>query len=151
MIEIRLLPFKKLYEDPNFANLIIEYTEESELKELAPIKINVDLYEHMNQLGVLHVIAAFDDNHMLGFAIITVSPNLHYSKKIAATESFFVGKNYRKSGAGMRLLAAIEEKSKELGATCIFVSAPSNSKLQEVMDKHKGYRETNRIFLKSLT
>jgi molybdenum cofactor biosynthesis enzyme MoaA len=89
MIEIRSLPFKKLYEDPNFANLIIEYTEESELKELAPIKINVDLYEHMNQLGVLHVIAAFDDNHMLGFAIITVSPNLHYSKKIAATESCF--------------------------------------------------------------
>lgn len=151
MIEIRSLPFKELYEDPNFANLIVEYIGESELKELAPIKIDVDLYERMNQLGVLHVMAAFDNKSMLGFAIITVSPNLHYSKKIAATESFFVGKDHRKSGAGMRLLAAIEEKGKELGATCIFLSAPVNSKLQEVMDKHKGYRETNRIFLKSLT
>ncbi len=151
MIQIRSLPFKELYEYPNFANLIVEYIEESELKELAPIKIDVELYEKMNQLGVLHVMAAFNNKNLLGFATITVSPNLHYSKKIAATESFFVGKDHRKSGAGMRLLAAIEEKSRDLGATCIFISSPTDSKLYEVMDKHKGYRETNRIFLKSLT
>jgi GNAT superfamily N-acetyltransferase len=71
----------------------------------------------------------------------------HYGVAIAVTESFFVGKEYRKSGAGLKLLRAAEAHAE--GAPGLLVSAPVGGTLAEVLP-HLGYRETNRVFFKEL-
>ena len=117
---------------------------------MLPIKTDVDLYIKLNELKKMITLAAYDDDVLIGYANFLLSPNLHYSKLTAVTESFFIKEDYRKTGAGMALLKEMEKLAKENGAVAFMVTAPSNSKLSVVMEKNKAYKETNKVFFKSL-
>ena len=67
---------------------------------------------------------------------------------VATTERFFV-KAHRKTGAGLRLLRAAEEKARALGSPGLLVTAPFEGDLFQVLPR-VGYQETNRVFFKSL-
>lgn len=151
MLEIKNISFKEFYGNPMFAIIVDEYGRESEIDEMAPANKDIPLYEKLNNLGALHVFCAFWNKELVGYGIVMISPNLHYSKKLAVTESFFVRQDYRKKGAGIALLAAMEKKSIDEGAICLCVSTPTEGKLFDVMRRKKGYRQTNSIFLKKLT
>ena len=73
----------------------------------------------------------------------------HYSVKMAVTESFFVAKAYRKSGAGLKLLHAAETYAKEIGCAGILVNAPFEKTLMDVLPR-VGYQETHRVFFKNV-
>jgi GNAT superfamily N-acetyltransferase len=150
MITVKKVSFIEFHSLPEFKNIILEYTSESALEDMPPINPNIDLYIKLNEAGVLNTIVAFEDNYLIGFANLLMSPNLHYSKTIAVTESFFVRENYRKTGAGIFLLKEMENIAKENGAVAFMVSAPTDSKLSSVMDKNKAYKETNKVFFRSL-
>ena len=65
----------------------------------------------------------------------------------AITESFFVAKVHRDSGAGLKLLRAAEQKARALGSPGLLVSAPFGGTLVQVLPR-AGYTETNRVFFK---
>ena len=150
MLVIKRIDYQELNKTNGFDSVIEEYTAESAVKEMLPVQTNLDLYIKLSESGVMVTLGVFDDDVVVGYANFLLSPNLHYSKITGVTESFFVKKNYRHTGAGKTLLKEMENIAKEKGAVAFLVSAPTGSKLSHVMEKSKSYRETNKVFFKSL-
>jgi GNAT superfamily N-acetyltransferase len=150
MITIKEVPYSELDCLPEFQSMYQEYALESGIEEMLPAKTNLNVYVTLSESGALTTLVAYDDELLVGYANFIMTPNLHYSKTIAVTESFFVKADYRKTGAGMFLLKEMERLAKENSAVAFLVSAPTGSKLSDVMGKSKSYRETNKVFFKSL-
>jgi GNAT superfamily N-acetyltransferase len=150
MITIKKIDYCVLNKLPGFDSVREEYMLETAIKEMLPIEENLDLYGKLNEHGSMITLGVFDDDFVVGYANLLLSPNLHYSKTTASTESFFVKSNYRNTGAGKKLLKEMELIAKENGAVAFMVSAPTNSKLSVVMNKSKSYQEVYKSFFKSL-
>lgn len=150
MTTIRRITFNELCGDPEFQKLVDEYADESAIKGMPEKNPDSNAYQTMERLGMQHFFAAYDDETLVGFVTVLVTPVPHYSCKMGSTESFFVAKEYRKTGLGLRLLREAEACAIEHGAAGFFVSAPSGGRLADVMPRIKGYRETNRVFFRSL-
>jgi len=97
---------------------------------------------------MFQTIGAFLGDKLVGFVAVLTPIVPHYGVVIAVTESLFVGKVYRRTGAGLKLLRAAEMHSIDAGSPMLTVSAPSGGVLAEVLPR-LGYRETNRSFVKS--
>jgi GNAT superfamily N-acetyltransferase len=125
-----------------------EYAAESAVKGMPHPFAKADAYKHLENTNSIYVIGAFLEEVFIGY-IIMLSPILpHYSVRVAVVESYFVAKEYRKTGAGLRLLHEAERQAQEVGAFGAFVSAPFGGNLAEVLP-HLGYDETSRIFFRS--
>ncbi len=135
----------------NIQEILDEYAAESSpsIKGLPRPMAKVDTYKHLESMNAIHIIGAFSDAVLIGYIIIIAPIMPHYSIRIAVSESFFVLKEHRKTGAGLKLLRAAEEWAKEQGACGILVSAPTDGDLAEVLPR-TGYTETNRVFFRSL-
>jgi hypothetical protein len=134
---------------PNLASLLSEYGGESAIPELGPVNPQFPLYKAMEANGSVRMIGAFQGAEIVGFVALLVSVLPHFGVVVGTTESYFVASADRKSGAGLGLLHAAEDMARELGALGFFVSAPVGSRLERVM-RGIGYRETNRVFFRSL-
>lgn len=149
MISIRRSRFAELESAANFAEQTAEYAAESAIEGLPPPAAHFQTYRMMEAAGAMHVLGAYRGADLIGFIILLVSMNPHYGLPLAVTESFFVAHIDRKSGAGLKLLRAAEDLAAKLGAQGLLVSAPAGGRLADVMPG-AGYRETNRVFFRSL-
>lgn len=111
--------------------------------------IQFDVYQAMEQAGILKVAGAWCGDRLIGFIAATITTMPNYGVLAAAVNAFFVAKAYRETGAGLRLLKQIEGDAQQSGATAILVGAPSEGRLSSVLPR-SGYAETNRMFLKVL-
>ena len=145
-MDIRAVTCKELFAEPSFSALLQEYAEECALDGL-PVTVSEDIYYKMEESGLIALIAAFDDDKLLGFVSVLVTVLPKYSLPVASTESFFVSAKYRRTGAGLRLLRAAEKLAVAKGAVGMLVSAPSGSRLAEVAPR-SGYEESNRVFFR---
>lgn len=146
---IRECTISELENAPNIAHVLDEYAAESAIEGLPHPFAKVDSYKHMEANGSIHTIGAFFEEKLAGY-IIAFAPVLpHYSVRVAVVESFFVLKEYRKTGAGLKLLKEAEEHSLLAGALGVLVSAPFGGNLAEVLP-HVGYTETSRVFFRKL-
>ena len=134
---------------PNVADLLAEYAEESALDALGGANPQWETYRQMEAVGVARVLGAFQREKLVGFLVLLVSIVPHFGKLLASTESFFVAKSARKTGAGLKLLREAENIARDTGAVGFFVSAPMGSRLAKVLPG-VGYRETNRMFFRGL-
>lgn len=134
---------------PNIQEILEEYAAESSpsIKGLPRPLAKADTYKHLESIGTIHTIGAFFNDLLIGYIIIVPPIMPHYSIRIAVSESYFVLKAYRDTGAGTKLREAAEAWSKEAGAYGILMSAPVSGDLAEILP-HVGYSETNRIFFK---
>ena len=131
----------------NLEELFAEYANESAIAGMGQCNVQMDIYRQMEAAGMLHPIAAYQGDEMVGFIALLISPVPHYGQLVGTTESFFVAKKARAGGTGIKLLRAAEDKARELGAAGVFVSAPVGSRLAAVMP-HVGYRQTNEVFFR---
>jgi GNAT superfamily N-acetyltransferase len=146
-LEVRKSSFREIEADPNFPNLLDGYAAESAIAGLPPPKCKSEAYHRLEDLGLLHVLAARRDGLLIGFIFVVAAVLPHYSTLIAVSESFFVDKDHRKTGAGLRLLRQAEAKAREVGSPVLLVSAPFEGDLFRVLP-HVGYTEANRVFVK---
>jgi GNAT superfamily N-acetyltransferase len=145
---IRKTTMTEIFDAPNITELMEEYAAESSIHGLPHPKAKIDLYKQLETVGILYAIGAFFEDTLVGFILI-VSPIVpHYSAKISTTESFFVAKEYRKTGAGIKLRQAAESHAREIGSVGLLISAPLGSNLAEMLSCMKDYKETNRVFFK---
>ncbi len=149
MISIRPITIAALEAAPNIWELLAEYGAESAIDGMPDPAVKVEAYRQLEAGGLLHAIAAHKEGELIGFITVLKAPLPHYSALVAVTESFFVAKAHRKTGAGLRLLRAAEKKARELGSPGLLVSAPFEGDLFYVLPR-VGYAETNRIFFKRL-
>lgn len=140
---------KDIVEADNIAALLDEYAEECAIAGLPHPKARIDLYYQLEASGVFYVAAAKLDDRLIGFitAIVPILP--HYGVGVAVSESFFVAREARHTGAGMRLLDIAERHALSKGACGILVSAPFGGRLAEILPR-KGYVEASRVFFRKL-
>lgn len=134
---------------PNYAVLFQEYASELVVEGAPPFSVKWDVYHTLEDSGALQAIGAYLDNILVGFVTVLVSVFPHVGVLMAITESLFVSKEHRKSGAGLKLIRFAEKTASESGAPCLFISAPFGGDLAEVLP-HIGYVETNRLFFRKM-
>lgn len=144
-LEIRDSNISELENAPNIHDLLLEYAAESAIKGLPHPSAKVSLYKTLEQNNSLHTIGAFLDGILIGYINILYPILPHYGAIIAVAESYFVAKEQRKTGAGLKLLRAAQEFAKTKNSPGILVSAPIGGDLAEVLPR-VGYTETNRVF-----
>ncbi len=132
-----------------FRKLAAEYAAESAIAGLPPPNARREAYLHLERSGALHMISATKDGQLIGLIAVLMAVLPHYGVPVAVSESFFVAKAHRKTGAGLKLLRAAEDKARALGSPGLLVSAPFEGDLFQVLPR-VGYRETNRVFFKSV-
>ncbi len=151
MIVVKRVSADEFLARPEVPALIAEYANESSIGGLPAPAPNADLYRAMYASGTMHPLVAFDGEVMVGFAVLIVYRNPHYGVLMGVLESLFVGGEYRSGGAGLQLLKVAETFAAGVGAVGIFVSAPDESRLAQVMDAKRSYTLTNRAYFKPFT
>jgi GNAT superfamily N-acetyltransferase len=105
------------------------------------------IYRRMEDAGMLHVFEAADSDGVIGFIVIVTTELPNYSCTMTATDSFFVTRAKRFSGAGLKLLRKAEAKARSLGSPGLGVSASTGSRLAEILPR-MGFVESNVVFFK---
>lgn len=146
---IRELPFAKLEAEYGFAALVEEYYTEAGNPGLPRPKYDSAQYRKLCQLGLMHTFAAMSDGVLLGFMMLIVTELPKYSLPMTQVETIFVGKAYRMSGAGVRLLKQAETLAAARGCPGLLVSTPAEGALADVLPR-LGYVESNRIYFRQV-
>ena len=146
-VTIKRIRFSELENDPDFEILCEENANESHIKGMPPISIHRETYRKFDQSGLFFIFGAYDGDRLIGFLSVIATLLPHYGVLTAMSESFFVRKADRKSGAGLKLLDAGERFAEELGAPGFFLSAPVGGVLAKVLPR-RGYTKTNEVFFK---
>jgi GNAT superfamily N-acetyltransferase len=148
-MEIKTISFADIEAAPQFYALLAEYSAESSIAGLGKPCAQLEMYRKLEASGAAHFLGAFIEDELVGFVVLLVSVLPHYGVPVATTESFFVAKPARCSGAGLKLLREAEWVAKQAGAVGVFVSAPVDGVLVEVLPR-VGFAETNRVFFKRM-
>lgn len=148
-LSIQQSTFAAISAAETFPALTEEYGLEAGVVGLPRPEAKVDTYRALEAAGALHVFSATKDGDLIGFVIVLAPMSPHYSVIVAACESFFVAKAHRKTGAGLRLLRAAENRARDLGSPGLLVSAPFAGDLFKVLPR-VGYAEVSRSFFKRL-
>lgn len=132
-----------------FPALAAEYEAEAKIAGLPAPTTKFDQYRELERLGMLHAFGAALDDQLVGFVAVLAPVMPHYAATIAVAESFFVGKAYRGSGAGLKLLRIAEDKARALGSPVLLVSTPYGGDLFKVLPR-RSYTEVSRVFCRRL-
>jgi len=149
VLEIKKSSISELKNASNIQELLEEYATESAHKNMPRPDVKAEVYLALEATGILHTFISKENNNIIGYItfLITVLP--HYGVPMAVTESFFVRKIDRKTGAGLRLLSAAEDYAKNAGAFGILVSAPYDGVLSKILHHSTEYSPSNVIFFRS--
>lgn len=131
-----------------YAGLIEEYAKESSVKGMPSIFPQLSMYRQLEQNGTFYCIGAYLEDTLIGFVSILTTIVPHYGARVSTIESIFVGKKYRKTGAGTLLRLAAERYAKSQGSLGVLTCAPLHSKYSKLLPK-SGYAHTNEVFFKS--
>ncbi len=147
---IRPVAFAEILGAPNAPELLAEYAAECALPELGAIEPQAEMYAVMEESGAFQCFGVYRDGQLSGFASALVYVVPHYGKRIATVESLFVAAASRRTGAGTKLMSAIEEHARERGCVAILYSAPAASQFESLLKMLTPYRHSNTVFLRSL-
>lgn len=148
---IRAVSYSAILDATNSKELMAEYSAECSLPELGSPNPQRELYELLEKSGGFQAFGVYEGNTLVGFVSLLIYVLPHYGKKIAASESLFLGSGYRKKGvAGLYLLDFIYDYAKENKCHSLMLSAPLGSKFDKLMTIFDNYRHTNNVYLRTL-
>lgn len=116
--------------------LIYEHWEEIALHK-DKIKLNPDFnkYIEADELGLIHILTAREEEELIGYFISFVQPHLHYMDTLfAVNDVLFVTKKHRKGRVGYILFKKAEESLKEIGVDVIMIHAKVHADFKPLMD-----------------
>ena len=146
---IRKCTVEEIQNASNIDALMVEYASESQAPELPKPNVQWGHYQALENLGVLGAFAAFVDDQIIGFISVVSNKLPHHGATLSIVESFFVAKQYRKLGPGIKLLDQAEQHAREVGSPCLIVTAPCGGALEKVMPR-LGYRQSHSSFVRSV-
>jgi len=149
-MKVQLSSVAELEGDPGLASLLVEYAAESSIAGMPAPAARMDSYRELEARGLLQVLSATHEGLLVGFLTLLVPVLPHYGVAVAVSESFFVARSHRGTGAGLKLLRAAEDLARRLGSPGLLVSAPFEGDLFKVLPRI-GYAETNRVFFKKVS
>lgn len=147
MVVVRKCTVGEIEGAHNFSALIKEYADECAVSGLPmPERALPAIYRQLETSGALDVFGAYDDE-LIGFISMLQYPSAHYGVPLGVSESFFVSKERRGTGAGALLRKTIKERAKERGLGGVLLTATVNGPLAAVLEKSDDCVETHRVFL----
>lgn len=149
-VVIKECSLEVLLKEPNFSDLLERYADELALEGLPRPKAKIEIYRRLEELGKIHFFAAYIGDLLVGIINVLMSENPHYGISIAMIESYFVFKEFRKSGAGLLLRKQAEDDAKKSGSPALIISAQISSNLDYSLEDSKGYKEMTRTHYKVL-
>jgi GNAT superfamily N-acetyltransferase len=144
---VRHCTVAEILQAPNIDQIAAEYASESSIKGMPHPVGKMEMYHQLEAVGALSAFGAFVDDLPVGFITVLSTIMPHYSVYLTVSESFFVLKAHRKTGAGLRLLRMAEDRAREVGAPGLLVSAPYGGVLADVLPG-VGYTPSNTVFFK---
>jgi GNAT superfamily N-acetyltransferase len=138
-----------LERDPDLRALLAEYAAESAITGLPAPAARMDSYRELEGRRLLQVLSATHEGRLVGFLTLLAPVLPHYGVAVAVSESFFVARAHRGTGAGLKLLRAAEDMARHAGSPGLLVSAPFEGDLFKVLPR-VGYAETSRVFFKKV-
>jgi len=114
----------------------------------APLEIDVEIYEALEEIGHLKCFTARENGVLVGYAVFTVSGHINYTSKLIASQIvIYVKPEFRT--LGIRLIKHTEVELKKLGAQIIVQGAPVISRLGVVLER-LGYKELETLYSKEI-
>lgn len=145
-VVIRQCTISEIENAPNIGEFLAEYARESAARYAPPHAAQMEMYKQMEYTGALYTVGAFVGELLIGVVNIIKSVLPHYGVLMAITESLFVLKPYRKTGAGIKLIAVARDYTREINAFGLLISAPFGGDLAEILSNRDDCQETNRVF-----
>lgn len=149
-LTIRQCSVSEMQATSDLDELLAEYATESANPDLGGHDAQYQTYAVMEQAGVLHIFCAYKGDRLVGFLVLICMVLPHFGRMVGSSESIFVSAPHRKTGAGLKLIAAAEAKCRELGAIGFYLSGPVGGALCQALSKAKAWRPTNQVFFKGL-
>lgn len=108
-------------------------------------------YDAMEQGGILHTLTVRHHGRLVGYFIALILAHPHYSTagKMAMTDVYYILPEFRKGGAGARMLAAVEQSLKALKVTKAYLSTKIHDDHSQLFER-MGWRLTDKCFTKVL-
>lgn len=81
-----------------------------------PLDLDTDLYNTLDEMGILHVTTIRSDGRLVGYFAMCVRNHPHYRTTLMAfLDSYFVLREFRGPWVAMGLFEAVESAMKDLG------------------------------------
>ena len=145
-LSIRKCTVSEIVNAPPFPALIKEYGDECAISGLPHPETRIPTYYQLEATGAFDAFGAYEHNDLIGFISMLEYPSAHYGVPVGASESFFVAKDKRGTGAGAMLRKAIKIRAAERGLKGVLLTAPVNGPLADVLEKSDDCVETHRVF-----
>ncbi len=144
-ITIELWPLDRLVSHPEFQAWVDEYGEECRAEGVGAPGFYPEKYAEVAKSGQLRILAALDGDRLAGAAALRVVEAAHYDAPLVSTDAIYLRRDWRKGGAGLRLLHAMRDLAKQEGAHGLVFMAPPGSSLDKLCERlgmvntHKTY------------
>jgi len=149
-IKIKLVTVKELFSSSNWDNVVSAYINESNNKVLPKANVQEYVYQELEDTGMFKVIAAYEEDKLVGFIMASFSILPHYLVKSVSTSAIFVLQEYRNTNTTKRLLNTLEDVSRKAGIKAFIMTAPKESRLEKAA-RIFGFTATNTLFTKVLS
>jgi GNAT superfamily N-acetyltransferase len=109
-------------------------------------------YFALENAGMMHVVTARDDFRLVGYVICFVMPHIHYKSSglTALADMYFILREYRKGGLGVRMFREMERGLKERGVIRAHMSCKTHESHQQLFER-MGWKLTDLTFSKVLS
>lgn len=135
--------------DASFRALAAEYDEEVTTPGTPTLAEKLALYRPFEANHEYCALAATHDGLVVGLLTFLAPLASPFGRITATSETFFVARKYRPTGAGLRLVRLAEDRARGLGSPNLLISLHQNSDLLKVLPR-VGYSEFNHAFLKKV-
>lgn len=134
-MKIEPIPIKKLFEHPQFDEVVADYCNESGNPDLGSAMPTLEWYQRMEDAGLFQCCAAFDADRLVGIVTVVVTLYPHFGKLVGSVESIWLHKDYRKGVAGLRLINEAKRVAKDMGAVGVYFGARDGSRLARLYER----------------
>ncbi len=126
---------KQMLANPLYEGLWHEYRDEASYSA-ATLEPDFAHYQALEDTGNFDITGVFDDDgRLIGFFTLILSKLPHFKQQLlASTETLFLSKQERKGSAGVRVIKAMRERAKELGASSLLIGTRADSRGEKLCE-----------------
>ncbi len=137
MITTYVKMFSELWGDELQTLLQMHWNEVDHRRKTTEMNIVKDFYDKIEATGMHYIIAAYDQEKLIGYMSMFIAPSPHTGTLHATTDVMFVHPEYRNKNIGKELIKSSEQEAKRRNAEHIMVTFKNNvdhSKLVDGLD-----------------
>jgi ribosomal protein S18 acetylase RimI-like enzyme len=141
--DLRRVSCMDILDAPNAQELFAQYAEDCMRPGSQP---QVEIYQKMQNAGMLACFGAYAGETLVGFATVVASVMPHDGKRIASLESLFVKRAFRDDGVATMLLSQVRHHAIVDGCAALLYTARVGSELEVMLHGVKVCERTHSVF-----